>query len=406
MKRIVIIACLLLATVAVKAHNEGKGMKFFKGTYEELLAEAKKQDKKIFIDFYTKWCGPCRAISKNVFPLESVGKFYNEHFINYKVDAEVGEGPELAKKYNVKGFPTFTFTDAEGKSIYEGSSIGAGDEAGFLRLGRLALGLEKKDWAWYQDEYKKGNRKTVFLEEYFNARMAAKSMPPSEEDVFMLYESYPESERWSGKPLNIAFWRAKYGSKFYPIVVANKDKFPLLKDGKSMASWFCKNFYDLMSDEEKLSKTYNAMKADFPTFAKQGMDLFQADRLRFEAKQTEHVVAMMKYVEKYGEPIEFGFMVGSSALQAKELKAEHADYIRKVYKEGLNADPVHFHSVGGYIYLTYKAGKVEEAKETAKKFEKEAEKYKTSRKSAWAYGVVQSLLKGEAPVAFSYPKRK
>lgn len=406
MKKVMLIAILAIISLGVKAHGDKHGIKFFKGTYEELLAEAKKQDKEIFIDFYTKWCGPCKAIAKNVFPLESVGKFYNEHFICYKVDAEVGEGPMLAKKYNVKGFPTFTFTDAEGKSIYEGSSIGAGDEKGFLRLGRLALGLEKKDWAWYQEEFKKGTRSVEFLDAYFQARMAATHRPPSADDWYMMYECYPENERWEGKPLQMAFWQARYGNKFYDVVVKNKEKFPLLKDGKSMAGWFCQNFYGLMADEEKLQETFNSMKSEFPTYADQAMELFQADRLRFEGKNAEHVLAMMKYVEKYGEPIQFGFIIGSSALQAIELKTEHAEYIRKFYTEGLKAEPVHFHSVAAFTYLTFKAGKTEEAKELAKKYAKEAEKYATSKKSAWAYGVIQNVLKGEELSPLTYPKRK
>ncbi|NOU59330.1 thioredoxin family protein [Marinifilum caeruleilacunae] len=405
MKRLVMIACLLMATIAVKAHQEGKGMKFFHGTYEELLAEAKKQDKKIFIDFYTKWCGPCKAIAKNVFPLESVGKFYNEHFICYKVDAEVGEGPELAKKYKVKGFPTFTFTDAEGKSIYEGTSIGAGDEKGFLRLGRLALGLEKKDWAWYQEEFKKGARSVAFLDEYFQARMAATHRPPSADDWYMMYECYPENERWEGKPLLMAFWQARYGNKFYNVVVNNKEKFPLLKDAANAVAWFCSSLYDSMGDEAKLKATFEAMKKDFPAYADQAKDLFDRDMLRFNGQEAEHVLKMMEYKEKYGEPLGFDQMVGFSALKAKELKPEHADFIRKKYEEGLNATPVHFFSVGAYAYLSYKAGKTGEAKEIAKKYAKEAEKYATSKKSAWPYSIVQNLLKGEELSPLSFPKR-
>jgi thioredoxin-related protein len=44
---------------------------------------------------------------KNIFPLKTVGDYYNSHFINAKIDMEKGEGIELAKKYNVKAFPTY-----------------------------------------------------------------------------------------------------------------------------------------------------------------------------------------------------------------------------------------------------------------------------------------------------------
>ncbi|WP_430816888.1 thioredoxin family protein [Carboxylicivirga sp. RSCT41] len=394
---------LLLAVAGLISFNAfSQGMEFFHGTWEECKVEAKKENKKIFIDFYTKWCGPCRAMAKNVFPLPAVGEFYNQHFINYKVDAEVGEGPALAKQYEVKGFPTFIYADAEGQSIYEGSSIGASDEEGFLRLARLALGLEEKTWAWYEEEYNNGNRKTEFLEAYFNARMAEKSMPPSPDDMWDLYNSYPEAERWNGKPLQIAFWQARYGNKFYELVKNNKEKFPLLTDSHNAVGWINSSLYEAMGEPTKLDEVFNGIKADFPTYADQAKELFDADQLRFNKKNSEHVVQMMAYKEKYGEPLQFDFMVGFSALQAKQLKPEHADYIRGKYEEGMNSEPVHFFSVGAYTYLTYKAGKTDEAKKVAQRFAKEAEKYKDSKKSAWAYNNIQKLLNDEAPLPLSY----
>ncbi len=397
---------LVLAVAGLLSFNAfSQGMEFFHGTWEECKAEAKKENKKIFIDFYTKWCGPCRAMAQNVFPLPAVGEFYNKYFINYKVDAEVGEGPALAKQYEVKGFPTLTFTDAEGTPIYEGTSIGASDEAGFLRLGRLALGMEEKTWAWYEEEYKKGNRKTEFLEAYFNARMAEKHMPPSVDDLWDLYNSYPEAERWEGKPLNIAFWQSRYGNKFYEIVKNNRDKFPLLKDDKNAVGWINSSLYDAPRSGKTVEEVFKGIKADFPTYADQAKELFDADQLRFQQKESEHVVAMMAYKDKYGVPLQFDFMVGFSALKASEVKPEHADFIRQYYVEGMNSEPAHFQSVASYAYLSYKAGKKEEAKKVAQKFAKEAEKYKDSKKSAWAYSTIQNLLNGNALEPLSFPKR-
>lgn len=60
---------------------------------------------------YTTWCCPCKVLDKDVFPNEKVGKFYNKNFINYKVDAEKGEGLEIAKKYGVAQYPTLIYLD-------------------------------------------------------------------------------------------------------------------------------------------------------------------------------------------------------------------------------------------------------------------------------------------------------
>jgi uncharacterized protein YyaL (SSP411 family) len=62
-----------------------------------LSFKAKKENKLIFVDAYASWCGPCKLMVKNIFPLKTVGDYYNSHFINAKIDMEKGEGIELAK---------------------------------------------------------------------------------------------------------------------------------------------------------------------------------------------------------------------------------------------------------------------------------------------------------------------
>ena len=64
---------------------------------KEALEKAKKENKLVFIDAYTAWCQPCVMMGKNVFTLDKVADFYNEHFINLKID--FGKEKELAEKY-------------------------------------------------------------------------------------------------------------------------------------------------------------------------------------------------------------------------------------------------------------------------------------------------------------------
>ena len=95
-----------------------RGMVFFQGTWAELLKESKKTGKPIFIDAYAAWCGPCRMMAANTFPDEEVGEFYNQHFINYKLDMEKGEGTAMKMKYRVTHYPTYLFVDSQGNLKY------------------------------------------------------------------------------------------------------------------------------------------------------------------------------------------------------------------------------------------------------------------------------------------------
>lgn len=100
-----------------KAADGAVGTQFFKGTFAQALAKAKKENKKLMVDCYTLWCGPCRHMAKNVFPDENLGKYMNANFVCIQLDMEHGEGPELNKTFNIEAYPTFIFFDAEGKEM-------------------------------------------------------------------------------------------------------------------------------------------------------------------------------------------------------------------------------------------------------------------------------------------------
>lgn len=107
------------------SEDNTKGTQFFKGTFAQALAKAKKENKKLMVDCYTLWCGPCRFMAKNVFPDEKLGKFMNEHFVCMQLDMEHGEGPERNKTFQVEAYPTFIFFDADGKEMsrFEGMAM-------------------------------------------------------------------------------------------------------------------------------------------------------------------------------------------------------------------------------------------------------------------------------------------
>ena len=84
MKQLIFSLLVLFLATSVQAG----GIDFFHGTWEEALEKAKKEDKLIFVDAYTTWCGPCKRMSKQVFPQDAVGEFYNKNFVSMKIDME------------------------------------------------------------------------------------------------------------------------------------------------------------------------------------------------------------------------------------------------------------------------------------------------------------------------------
>lgn len=127
---------LLLAPFSSFAQN-GKGISFKKDAWNEILKQAKVEKKIIFVDAYASWCGPCKMMSANVFTNEEVGGFFNRNFINAKIDMEVGEGIDLASRYEVTAYPTLLFINSEGKLLHK--AIGYQEAADFMTTGRNAL---------------------------------------------------------------------------------------------------------------------------------------------------------------------------------------------------------------------------------------------------------------------------
>ncbi len=76
---LLVMAMLVAIQVTTAKDNapikEGKeGIQFFKGTWQEALAKAKKTNKLLFVDAFATWCGPCKMMDKKVFVKKEVGE--------------------------------------------------------------------------------------------------------------------------------------------------------------------------------------------------------------------------------------------------------------------------------------------------------------------------------------------
>ncbi|MDW5287926.1 thioredoxin family protein [Formosa sp. PL04] len=110
-------------------------------SFNEALELQKKTPKKIMIDAYTNWCGPCKMLDKNTFQNKDVAEYVNANYYAVKFNAEGNESVtfqgvtygnpnyneskknqrnsahELTIALGVNAYPTIVFLDEDAQVI-------------------------------------------------------------------------------------------------------------------------------------------------------------------------------------------------------------------------------------------------------------------------------------------------
>lgn len=162
MKRIFVVFMALISLSTIQA----QGILFLPtGTkFEQAVQKATNEGKLIFLDCFTSWCGPCKMMARNIFPLKEVGDAINPHYISIQIDMEKGEGPELAKRLQISAYPTFIIFNNKGQEL--GRFLGGSDATTFVKKVKTAsvdngsMGMDKR--------FAEGERSTDFLLRYIN----------------------------------------------------------------------------------------------------------------------------------------------------------------------------------------------------------------------------------------------
>lgn len=81
--------------------------------WESAITEAKESGKLIFLDIYATWCGPCKYLESTIYPDSALGKYYNSHFINLKMDGETEFGRLKAREFALTAYPSMYFLDSQ-----------------------------------------------------------------------------------------------------------------------------------------------------------------------------------------------------------------------------------------------------------------------------------------------------
>ena len=99
MMKYLLIVGVLMTSWTVQAQD--RSIRFEEGSYQEVLAKAKKENKLLFIDCYTSWCGPCKMVAPII---SQIAEEYNGKVKVCKVN--VDDQGELAAQNAIVSIPT------------------------------------------------------------------------------------------------------------------------------------------------------------------------------------------------------------------------------------------------------------------------------------------------------------
>jgi len=265
-------------------------------SWEKLQSRAKKQNKYLFVDCYTEWCGWCKVMDKETFTDKNIAAYMNEHFIAAKIDMEKDYGINLSMKYRVTAFPSFIIFSPDGKLVYK--TLGFQKPEKFILELENALNQEKQlklrgvsevvdlDFPAFYKKAFAGNGKRIFptdetIDSFYNSRknwtdevtfnvMGKFKMPDKVKDFFLteleqfryLYDKEVDQilSRLSNEKLKMAMDEAdekllmdavEFTSKYLPEESEEQIKYMKLTFWSNTENWqkFAVEFQSLLETE-------------------------------------------------------------------------------------------------------------------------------------------------------------
>lgn len=205
----------------------------------DIFAQAKRENKMVFIDIYTDWCRPCKLMDKEVFSTEEAGAYFNEHFINVKANLTKGSPAVWLYDFvNVNSYPTFLYYNADGKLIHQA----VGSVATAKHLIAAAEKAQDPNYQYFalKEQFEAGNRDIEFLVRYFSADYTSRGYGRDSFEAY--FNSLSADERHLAK-----YWPLvrenviSLSSPFFEAILSDIDKYKRESGEQEVEAWLMRN---------------------------------------------------------------------------------------------------------------------------------------------------------------------
>lgn len=174
-----------------------QGIEFRDISYQQALEASRSEGKPLFVDCYTSWCGPCKWMAANMFPLKELGDYFNQNFICLKMDAEKGEGVDFVRKFGVYAYPTLLIIN-ENEELLNLVTGAFREPEQYVAMGEKARDPERNML------YLKANKEAhfadrEFMEDYLETFGMARMLEENDVDRYFAQwpvETWTEGKSW------------------------------------------------------------------------------------------------------------------------------------------------------------------------------------------------------------------
>jgi thiol:disulfide interchange protein DsbD len=106
----------LLPRGGAAAQAEAKPETWMSQDLEGALARAKAEKKLVLVDIYAEWCAQCKELDHKTWPAPEVEAWIRQNAVAVRIDTDK-QRPDLAKKLEVRSYPSVILLDADGKEL-------------------------------------------------------------------------------------------------------------------------------------------------------------------------------------------------------------------------------------------------------------------------------------------------
>lgn len=111
--QIMLLCCLL----GVAHDSHATAVRFMNGDLLAAKSQAKKEGKMVLVDFYAKWCMPCKWMDQTTFSDPQIGQIMNNEFVSVKINIDDLEGFNLSQQYEIQVLPTILIFNSDGTMV-------------------------------------------------------------------------------------------------------------------------------------------------------------------------------------------------------------------------------------------------------------------------------------------------